>query len=54
MNEELRAQMMEELLRLLREALSSGEVSVKGFPGLGTAHIDGLSKDAVKLLMALA
>ena len=54
MNEELRAQMMEELLRLLREAISSGKVAVKAWPSLGTAHISGLSEDAVKLLAALA
>ena len=54
MNEELRAQMMEELLRLLREAISSGKVVVKAWPSLGSVNIDNLPEDAVKLLAALA
>ena len=53
MNEELRAQMVEEAVRLLREAITSGKAVIKGWPRLGDLEIDGLTEDVVKLFMAL-
>ena len=54
MNEALRAQILEEALRLLREAFSSGEAHVKGWPTLGSLQIERVPEDAVKLFMAIS
>lgn len=53
MDESLRAQMVEEAIRLLREAITSGKAVIKGWPRLGGLEIEGLTEDAVKLFMAL-
>ena len=53
MSEELRAQIVEAALDGLRKAISSGEVSIKGYPRLGAVDFGDLPEDVVKLFMAL-
>lgn len=53
MPENLRAQILEEALKELREAFASGKVKVKGWPAIGSVSFDHLPESAVKLFMAL-